>query len=426
MHKFLAYQIRVCTDPAGNLDVNALIEILSRTYEEFDRERRLNDRAAKLMEEELQAANQRIKRTGELRLTETLDGAPSAITLLDADLAVQNINPAMLALCGGPAAVSHFGVPFADFLGRTGLDGRAIAERLLTGETVEIDVCGRWYLGSARRLSDGCHAVAFSEVTALKQREEALAIAKDAAESANRLKSQFLAVMSHELRTPLNAILGFSEVVRDTTLGSSEASWRRYSEYAGSIHDSGQHLLALISDILDLSKIESGSYELDREPLDLVCTIDASVALLRPQTEKGQVSLIRAEPQGPLWVQADHRAMKQVVVNLLSNAVKFTPAGGKIWIDAVGNDRDIVLSVRDTGIGIASEHLKSVFDAFHQANARVSRRYEGTGLGLSIIRRLVEMHGGSATLESELGIGTLAVVRIPRDLSLVHCETAAA
>lgn len=415
MHKFLAYQIRVCTDPEGNFDVKALIDTVSRTYEEFDRERRLNDRAARLMEEELQAANQRIKRTGELRLIETLDGAPCAIALLDGNLVIQNVNSAMLGLCADGAAAPHIGVRFADFLGRSGLDGEEIAGRLFDGQSVEIQVRDNWYVGAARRLSDGSHAAAFSEITALKQREEALAMAKDAAESANRLKSQFLAVMSHELRTPLNAILGFSEVIRDSTLGSGEASWCRYCEYAGSIHDSGRHLLELISDILDLSKIESGSYELLVEPVDLKLTVRASMALVRPQAECGALRLNYSEPSEDLWVQADQRAMKQVILNLLSNAVKFTPAGGEVTVDVEADDREVVVSVRDTGIGIAPEHLKNVFEAFHQGDANVSRRYEGTGLGLSITHRLVAMHGGSTVLTSEQGLGTRAVIRIPRD-----------
>ena len=275
----------------------------------------------------------------------------------------------------------------------------------------------RWFLGAAHALSDGSRAVAFSEITALKEREATLALARDAAESANKLKSQFLAVMSHELRTPLNAILGFSEVVRDRVLGHDANAWERYCEYAGSIHDSGQHLLALISEILDLSKIESGSYTIHPEPLDLGHMIRATLALVKPQAERGDVRLLPVVQDGNLRIEADHRAMKQVILNLLSNAVKFTPPGGEVSVTAMAGEDCVTVSVRDTGIGIEPEHMKVVFEAFHQGNANVSRRYEGTGLGLSITRGLVEMHGGTIALESQQGSGTIATVRLPRRIS---------
>jgi signal transduction histidine kinase len=412
LHKLLAYQLRNVTQPDGSVDSAALIALVQRTYDEFDRERRLNDRAAKLMEEELQAANESIRHHGEQRLIETLDGAPCAVALLDPQLTVQTVNPAMAALCAQMPPAP--GERFLDFLLRAAPDTAGDVERLFQGSTIEIRIANRWFLGAARALSDGSFAVAFSEITALKQREEALGQARDAAESANKLKSQFLAVMSHELRTPLNAILGFSEVIRDCVLGIGEMPWARYREYAGSIHESGEHLLALISEILDLSKIESGSYALHLEPLDIGHMIRASLALVRPQAERGDVRVLPVEQDGNLRIEADHRALKQIVLNLLSNAVKFTSPGGEVAVTATGGEDGIVLRVRDTGIGIEPEHLKSVFEAFHQGNANVSRRYEGTGLGLSITRGLVEMHGGEILLESTPGIGTLATVRLPR------------
>jgi signal transduction histidine kinase len=411
VHKLLAYQLRNVTKPDGSVDTDALIGVIQRTYEEFDRERRLNDRAAKLMEEELKAANERVRRHGEQRLIETLDGAPCAVALLSPQLTIQTVNPAMAAL--GASAPPLLGEPFVDFLSRTAPEA-ANAARLFEGASVELRVGERWFLAAARALSDGSRAVALSEITALKQREEALALARDAAESANKLKSQFLAVMSHELRTPLNAILGFSEVVRDRILGQDALAWERYSEYAGSIHESGEHLLALISEILDLSKIESGSYTIHPEPLDLGHMTRATLALVRPQAERGDVRILPLSLEGNLRIEADARAMKQVILNLLSNAVKFTPPGGEIAISAITNADGVTLSVRDTGIGIEPEHMKAVFEAFHQGNANVSRRYEGTGLGLSITRGLVEMHGGRIALESEPGVGTLATIYLPR------------
>ncbi len=411
MHKLLAYQLRNITREDGGVDTAALIAAVERTYDEFDRERRLNDRAARLMEEELKEANERIRKHGEQRLIETLEGAPCAVALLDPDLTIQTVNPAMAAL--GGAAAPAIGTCFAEFLARIADDGADTA-RLFEGAALEIRIAQRWFLGAARTLSDGCRAVALSEITALKQREEALGMARDAAESANRLKSQFLAVMSHELRTPLNAILGFSEVVRDRILGNDTLAWERYAEYAGSIHDSGEHLLALISEILDLSKIESGSYAIHPEPLDVGHMIRTTLAFVRPQAERGAVELQPPALEGNLRIEADTRAMKQVVLNLLSNAVKFTPPGGEVAISAVADEDGVIFRVRDTGIGIEPEHMNVVFDAFHQGNANVSRRYEGTGLGLSITRGLLEMHGGTIVLESQPGVGTLATVRLPR------------
>jgi signal transduction histidine kinase len=423
VHKLLAYQLRNITRPDGSVDADALIAAVARTYDEFDRERRLNDRAARLMEEELKAANERIRRHGEQRLIETLEGAPCAVALLDPQLNIQTVNPAMAGLGGEhPPAI---GECFPKFLARI-MDGGPDAVKLFDGAALEIRIGERWFLGAARALSDGSRAVALPEITALKQREEALQLARDAAESANKLKSQFLAVMSHELRTPLNAILGFSEVVRDRILGHDTLAWERYSEYAGSIHDSGRHLLALISEILDLSKIESGSYTIHPEPMDLGHMIRATLAFVRPQAERGNVRLMPPDLEGDLYVEADTRAMKQVILNLLSNAVKFTPQGGKVSICARGNEDEIIFSVRDTGIGIEPEHMKVVFEAFHQGNANISRRYEGTGLGLSITRGLLEMHGGAIALESEQGAGTLATVRLPRRVAQHRPERAVA
>lgn len=413
MHKLLAYQLRNITRADGSVDTDALIAAVARTYDEFDRERRLNDRAARLMEEELKAANESIRRHGEQRLIETLEGAPCAVALLDSQLTIQTVNPAMAAL--GGAKPPQIGECFAEFLARVAHDGPNTV-KLFDGASLEIRIGERWFLGAARALSDGSRAVALSEITALKQREEALQLARDAAESANKLKSQFLAVMSHELRTPLNAILGFSEIVRDRVLGADALAWERYAEYAGSIHDSGQHLLALISEILDLSKIESGSYTIHPEAMDMGHMIRATLAFVRPLAERGDVRLLPPELDGNLRIDADTRAMKQVILNLLSNAVKFTPRGGKVSISADGDEDGIVFRVRDTGIGIDPEHLKLVFEAFHQGNANISRRYEGTGLGLSITRGLVEMHGGAIVLESEQGAGTVATVRLPRRL----------
>jgi signal transduction histidine kinase len=413
VNKLLAHQIRTCTGPDGGFDTEAFVATVARTYDEVDRERRLNDRANRLMEEELLAANERIREHGEQKLIETLESAPAAIALLRADLTVQAVNTAMTSLCDGLSEPPAQGEHFVTFLSRIGQSDLTVIDELLRGAPVEVQFGERWYLAATRALSDGSHSVAFSEITALRQREEILAMAKDAAESASKLKSQFLAVMSHELRTPLNAILGFSEVIRDRVFGGGEKMLDRYCDYAKSIHESGEHLLELISEVLDLSKIESGSYTLYIESVNIAAVLRSSLELVRPQASVRNLKLHYDETQWDCVIDADARALKQVVVNLLSNAVKFTPPDGQVSLQVVRNENEIVLSVSDTGIGIAPEHQKAVFEAFHQGEARLARTHEGTGLGLSISKGLIEMHGGTITLQSEEGVGTCLTVRLP-------------
>jgi signal transduction histidine kinase len=416
VHKLVAHQLRSAAQPDGSIDVEALTALMRRTYEEFDRERRLTDRAAKLMEEELQEANAQVRRLAEQRLADTLDSMPSPMAMLSASHRVQSVNAAMTALSAGMLRPARPGEPFAELLASLApeTDPSGAMSDMLAGLAVELAVGGRWYLASAHRFTDGGFAVSFSDVTVMKERETVLAMAKDAAESANRLKSQFLATMSHELRTPLNAILGFSEMIFSRVLGDTAESWTRYSDYAKSIHDSGDHLRLLITEVLDLSKIDSGAFRLNIETCSIAQLVADSLMLVRPQAERGQVRLLPLQLDGDPVVEADGRALKQVLVNLLSNAVKFTPKGGEVEVIAKCGDEEMNIRVRDTGIGIAEEHKKNVFEPFHQGDARIARRYEGTGLGLSIVRGIVEMHGGTVWLESQPNIGTEVFIRLPR------------
>lgn len=416
MHKLVAHQVRSAARPDGSIDVEALTALMRRTYEEFDRERRLTDRAARLMEEELQEANARVKRLAEQRLADTLDSMPSPMAMLSASHRIQSVNAAMTSLSAGMLRPAQPGEPFLELL--SGLtpqtDAASTMNDMLSGNPVELAVGGSWYLVSAHRFTDGGFAVSFSDVTVMKERETVLAMAKDAAESANRLKSQFLATMSHELRTPLNAILGFSEMIFSRVLGDDAEAWVRYADYAKSIHDSGDHLRLLISEVLDLSKIDSGAYSLTIEACSISQLVADSLVLVRPQAERGQVRLLPLRLEGEPMVEADDRALKQVLVNLLSNAVKFTPKGGEVEVIVKSRGEETQVCVRDTGIGIAAEHKKDVFEPFHQGDARIARRYEGTGLGLSIVRGIVEMHGGTVWLESEPNVGTEVFFRLPR------------
>jgi len=231
-------------------------------------------------------------------------------------------------------------------------------------------------------------------------------------EIANRHKSEFLANMSHELRTPLNAIIGFSEVLQAEMFGPLNA---KQSEYSSDIHDSGEHLLALINDILDLSKIEAGQLELELSEFDVRLAVNAAVALVRERCLRQQIRLtVEVQDGVATWV-ADLRRIKQVLVNLLGNAVKFTPAGGSIRLRTqVDASEGLVIEVADSGVGIAPEHHEIVFQEFRQVGSDGLRKAEGSGLGLALVKRLVEQHGGRITLRSELGQGASLRFNIPR------------
>ena len=361
----------------------------------------------------------------ERRLIEAIDAAPSAIALVDAHLNLVGGNSAlrMMAPVGAEHIAPMPGQPFSAFL-ENALQGSSVKEVgvgsseflrtvAATGQMREIALGQSWYLVAARTLSDGGMVLTFTDVSALKNRERELGEAKFAAESANRLKSQFLATMSHELRTPLNAILGFSEVIRDGIFGQNEGAWQKYVEYANSIFTSGKHLLSLISEILDLSKIEAGTYVLDIVTLDLRSVIESALAIIAPAAKKANVETRCLMPPEPLLVAADARSIRQIALNLLANAVKFTPPGGKVTVEVRADGPTSEFSVSDTGIGIAQEDVGTVFELFRQVDASISRRHEGTGLGLAISKRLAEMHGGTIALESELAVGTTVRVRLP-------------
>ncbi|HTT79919.1 MAG TPA: PAS domain-containing sensor histidine kinase [Stellaceae bacterium] len=253
-----------------------------------------------------------------------------------------------------------------------------------------------------------------SNVTAEIRAEQALRDAKELADSANRAKSEFLANMSHELRTPLNAIMGFSEITKDRIYGERSD---KYFDYARDIFNSGALLLSLIDDILDLAKIEAERVELQEEVVDLATLLQSSVLLVRQKADAAAVRVVTRIADRLPPVRADQRRLKQIILNLLSNAVKFTPAGGTISISAGVRDSDGMLEirVRDTGIGIAPDHLAMVLEPFGQVQNSFTRRHDGTGLGLPLVKALAELHGGSCTLTSRLGHGTEVVITLPRE-----------
>jgi two-component system cell cycle sensor histidine kinase PleC len=235
--------------------------------------------------------------------------------------------------------------------------------------------------------------------------------ARDRAESASRAKSDFLANMSHELRTPLNAILGFSEMIYSNPTGAQAV---RNQEYAKLVHQSGSHLLALIDDILDLSRIEAGKFQLRVNDVDLACLIGDAVQLMAPKAELARLALA-TEVAGELPIlHADQRAIWQILLNLLANAVKFTPAGGSVFVFArIEASGDVAFGVRDTGVGIAPEDQLLVFETFGQGRHDVATPDKGMGLGLSIVKGITEAHGGRVELSSHLGRGTSVTIVLP-------------
>ena len=222
-------------------------------------------------------------------------------------------------------------------------------------------------------------------------------------EIANKHKSEFLANMSHELRTPLNAIIGFSEVLKDNLFGDLNV---KQDEYVRDIHASGHHLLSLINEILDLSKVEAGRMELSISEFDVKNTIDNAVTLIKERAARHQLSTQVSVDKRIISFVGDERKFKQILLNLLSNAVKFTAEGGKIGVDAEPTADGIRVAVSDTGIGIPVEQHAAVFEAFHQVSGEYTRKREGTGLGLTLVKQFVELHGGQIWLESELSKGS--------------------
>jgi PAS domain S-box-containing protein len=256
------------------------------------------------------------------------------------------------------------------------------------------------------------------DVSAQKQREAELeeshrevAAARDQAEAANRAKTSFLATVSHELRTPMNAVIGFADLLKNEASGKLNA---RQQQYVDDIASSGRHLLRMINDILDMSKIESGKFPLIEEVFDVGGAVNAACRIVAQEAEGKAVTFETHVALGGVGLLADQRAVTQIVVNLLTNAVKFTPARGKVVLDAAVGPEGLIVHVTDTGRGMSPDTIEHAFEPFFQGtDSDVNRKRAGTGLGLAISRRLAEMHGGTIRLESKLGKGTVATLWLP-------------
>jgi signal transduction histidine kinase len=268
----------------------------------------------------------------------------------------------------------------------------------------------------------------FDRVALLRERAatyEALRAAKEEAEAASRGKSGFLATMSHELRTPLNAIIGFSEMMLREVLGNLGND--QYRAYAADIHESGTHLLQIINDILDLSKAEAGKLELHEDVFDLHDTLRSVRQLISARICSGGLSdTFELDAALPL-LRADERKTKQVLLNLVTNAVKFTPPGGRVEVTGHFNrETGVVLTVRDTGIGIAPSDLDRVLQPFEQVDSTMSRTHQGTGLGLPLVKAIMDLHGGSIVLKSIVGVGTCVTVTFPASRAVfASCDAGA-
>jgi len=380
----------------------------------------------------------------DLRLRDAIETIPEAFVLWDAENRLVLCNSNFQTLHNLPDAAVVAGTPYEDIVsaGRkhvirtkitaeeTGLPGARTFEAQLDD--------GHWLYISERQTKDGGYVSVGTDITALKQNERKLmtsekrllatiedlrqsqqqlqelaekyAEEKDRAEDANQAKSKFLANMSHELRTPLNAIIGFSEIMEKGMFGELGAP--KYKEYCRDIHQSGQYLLDVINDVLDMSKIEAGRFKLEPQDVELDQILADAMRVVSTTGEEKSLALNARIAPG-IQLRADRRALKQIALNLLSNAVKFTPNGGRVTVRGRSKGGCVLVAISDTGIGIPKEALKKLGKPFEQVESQLTKTYHGSGLGLAIAKSLVELHNGVMRIRSTPGAGTIVLVRLP-------------
>jgi len=357
-------------------------------------------------------------------LTDAIEALDHGVAHYDADGRLLLCNDSFRAMFPQQPDKVRPGVPFGELidlmLPSSVVDGRVMAPQAWRQWRLEhfqatagvFEHCkpnGRWYRSYDMRTRRGGILSVHIDITELKARESAQEQAKAEAESASEAKSRFLALMSHELRTPLNAIIGFAELLESEALGPH--SNPRYCEYANSIHSAGGHLLKVINDILDLSKVEAGRMELQEQDVHLPSLVEDVVRLMGETARRAGVDLSSDLTHAPALLVADLRAVRQMLINLVSNAIKFTETGGSVRIGVRADSDGLVIAVRDTGIGIAPQDIPVILEPFGQARGTGHSHQQGTGLGLPLVQSLIELHGGRLLIESTPGEGTTAVLQ---------------
>jgi two-component system cell cycle sensor histidine kinase PleC len=387
----------------------------------------------------------------DLRLRDAIETIPEAFVLWDADNRLVLCNSNFQELHHLPDEAVSAG---ASYEAVVAAGSKPVVRTRITSEGLPMPGArtfeaqledGRWLHISERRTKDGGYVSVGTDITNLKKHEEKLmdserrliatvadlrssqqtlenqtqqladlaekyAEEKTRAEEANQAKSKFLANMSHELRTPLNAIIGFSEIMEAAMFGPLGAD--KYREYCQDIRESGQYLLEVINDVLDMSKIEAGRIRLDLEELDLERILADAMRVVSARAQDKRLTLT-ADVAADVRFKADRRALKQIALNLLSNAVKFTPEAGRVTVRGRASSCSILFAIEDTGIGISKEALVRLGRPFEQVESQLTKSHQGSGLGLAIAKSLTELHGGRMRIRSTLGAGTVVIVRLP-------------
>ena len=365
------------------------------------------------------------RRTAETRLLNAFESAPAAFALYDSDDRLVLSNSVYRSFFASIKDLIVSGKMFQE-LSEAAVKYRAFADehpdereflrwrmdqhRLGIGEPVLQLRDGRWILMRERRTDEGDTVLFYSDITPLKEREAQLGLARQQAEQANQAKTAFLANMSHELRTPLNAIIGFSEMIERKVRGPISENYRQYGEI---VRASGQHLLAIINDILDIAKLNAGKTELHLEPVDVNRTIIEAITIMSRKADTAGIEIVKNLASQATIVEADPVRIRQVLLNVLANAVKFTPAGGRIDVSTTITPTDLRIAVKDNGVGMAPEDIPRALEPFTQVGRERALSQEGTGLGLPISKTLVELHGGRLEINSAPKQGTTVTIDLP-------------
>jgi signal transduction histidine kinase len=361
-------------------------------------------------------------------LRATLENMADGVRVFDKDMQLVAWNTKSLEMLNYPPEMGKVGTHYTEFVdystsrgdyrdekGTEGREARLNRAKGARGRGSEfVSPEGRIIQKRRNPMPDGGFVSTYQDVTERKHSQMMLEEAKERAEQASRSKSEFLANMSHELRTPLNAIIGFSQIMCDELLGPLGGD-KTYREYARDIKESGEHLMSIINDILDLSKIEAGKTQLNEQTVDLSSIVASCLRLMEERAAAGRLTLHAELPPLRPLLRCDERLMRQIILNLLSNAVKFTPPAGRITVTIAIDEHSLLLTVSDTGIGIAEADIPKAMAPFVQVDSSLSRKFSGTGLGLPLVDSFARLHGGSLAIKSRLGEGTSATVSLPLD-----------